>query len=58
MTVPAASASITSTIKVNTRVEDLPAKLVGSGYVVILIGLVLRLGRLDRLWRLFKELFR
>jgi hypothetical protein len=41
MTVAAASASITSTIKVNTRVEDLPAKLVGSGYVVILIGLVL-----------------
>jgi len=40
MTVPAGSASTTSTIKVNTRVEDRPAKLVGSGYVAVLIGLV------------------
>jgi regulator of protease activity HflC (stomatin/prohibitin superfamily) len=43
MTVPAPFASISSTIKVNTRVEDRPAKLVGSGYVAILIGLVLLL---------------
>ena len=43
MTVPAPSASTTSTIKVNTRVEDRPAKLVGSGYVAILIGLLLLL---------------
>jgi regulator of protease activity HflC (stomatin/prohibitin superfamily) len=41
MTVPAPSASTTSTIKVNTRVEDRPTKLVGSGYVAILVGLVL-----------------
>jgi regulator of protease activity HflC (stomatin/prohibitin superfamily) len=40
MTVPAPSASSPSTIKVNTRVEDRPAQLVGSGYVAILIGLV------------------
>src|SRR5579871_2802426 len=41
MTVPVPSASTTSTIKVNTRVEDRPARLVSSGYVAILIGLVL-----------------
>jgi len=41
MSVPAPSASTTSTIKVSTRVEDRPAKLVSSGYVAILIGLVL-----------------
>jgi regulator of protease activity HflC (stomatin/prohibitin superfamily) len=41
MTVPAPSASTTSTIKVNTRVEDHPARLVSSGYIAILIGLVL-----------------
>ncbi len=40
MTFPTSSASTASTIKVNTRVEDRPAKLVGSGYVAILIGLV------------------
>src|SRR5262249_15633013 len=41
MSFPAPSASTTSTIKVSTRVEDRPAKLVSSGYVAILIGLVL-----------------
>jgi regulator of protease activity HflC (stomatin/prohibitin superfamily) len=40
MTISAPPASTTSTINVNTRVEDRPAKLVGSGYVAILIGLV------------------
>src|SRR5262245_14054771 len=41
MTFHAPFASTTSTIKVNTRVEDRPAKLVGSGYVAILIGFLL-----------------
>jgi regulator of protease activity HflC (stomatin/prohibitin superfamily) len=41
MTVLAPSASTASTIKVNTRVEDRPARLIGSGYVAVLIGLVL-----------------
>jgi regulator of protease activity HflC (stomatin/prohibitin superfamily) len=40
MTAPVLSASTTSTIKVNTRVEDRPAWLVGNGYLAILIGLV------------------
>jgi regulator of protease activity HflC (stomatin/prohibitin superfamily) len=34
------SASTPSSIKVNTRVEDRPAMVVGSGYIAILIGLV------------------
>ena len=35
MAVPAPTASTISTIKINTRVEDRPAKLVRSGYVAI-----------------------
>jgi len=34
------SASTASSIKVNTRVEDRPAMVVGSGYIAILIGLI------------------
>jgi regulator of protease activity HflC (stomatin/prohibitin superfamily) len=41
---PILSASIASSIKVNTRVEDRPAMVVGSGYIAILIGLVFLAG--------------
>jgi hypothetical protein len=37
---PILSASTASSIKVNTRVEDRPAMVVGSGYIAIVIGLV------------------
>jgi regulator of protease activity HflC (stomatin/prohibitin superfamily) len=40
MTVQAPSPSTATSIKVNTRVEDRPAMVVGSGYIAILIGLV------------------
>ena len=40
MTVHAPSGSTTSAIRINTRVEDRPAMLAGSGYIALLAGLV------------------